>query len=894
MRILFGFLVLVLFSNSLHAQYTVNGNAAQLSCNEYRLTNESPTQTGSVWNNNRIDLNVSFDFKFDIFLGSNNSPGADGIAFVLQPISTSVGTSGSGLGYAGISPAVGVTLDTYQNGSPDNDPTYDHIAYQLNGDLNHATANNIAGPVTIISGNDNIEDGVWHSLRIVWDVATKTLTSYVDGVLRLSAVRDLVPTVFGGNSMVFWGFTGSTGAEFNYQGFKTALNPHFYFPPNQTLCINQPIQFLDSTVTFTPLAKWWWDFGDGSPIDSVNLNPIHTYTSAGTFTVIQRVRGADGCEATNLQNVTVGSKPVAKFGYDDNCVFNNIDFTDSSTNSVGTIVDWYWDFDNGFTSTLQHPTTSYPTGGDKIIKLAVKSIYGCESDTLFRTVYIYSRPVIDFTFTDSVCIGNPTSFFGTDVGSQDPVTIWAWNLGDTTTVLQYTQNVSYTFTTPGTHGVWLMATSNGSAGCASIVPKNVFVVDKPIAGITGNTICQSATATLNDASTSTDGVPINQWWWNLGNSQTSTVQNPNTTYNTSGPVTVRHVAINEKGCVSDTLDQVITISAKPVADFNYSNPLCQGAPVQFTDQTTVTGGTPTQWSWIYNGTVWSMQQSPSRSFNPGPHTVRLVSTSNDGCVSDTTDKSFVILPAPDISFAFSDACSNDTISFTANDNSGTATNWRWEFGDGGISAVKDTQHVYATPGTYRVKLIGFASNGCANDTLERDINIYGTNVFAGNDTITPSNRPLQLNATGAVSYEWIPTTNLNDPFIPNPIATLTGTRMYTYVVRGYTPLGCESFDTINIQVYQAPEIYLPNAFSPNNDGLNDLYLGTLIGIREFKYLKIFNRYGQEVFSTPDPMKGWDGTWKGKKVSSGTYVVMARGIDYRGLVVERQQTVIVIR
>jgi gliding motility-associated-like protein len=153
---------------------------------------------------------------------------------------------------------------------------------------------------------------------------------------------------------------------------------------------------------------------------------------------------------------------------------------------------------------------------------------------------------------------------------------------------------------------------------------------------------------------------------------------------------------------------------------------------------------------------------------------------------------------------------------------------------------------------------------------------------------------LQLNATGGVNYEWTPATGLNDPNLANPIAILTGTRMYAYVVRAYTPLGCESFDTINIQVYQAPEIYLPNAFTPNNDGLNDLYQGTLIGIKEFKYLKIFNRYGQEVFSTPDPMKGWDGTWKGKKVNSGTYVVIARGIDYRGLVVERQQTVIVIR
>ncbi|MFM6925929.1 MAG: lectin-like domain-containing protein, partial [Ferruginibacter sp.] len=292
MKRLISLAILFVFAKNLMSQYTVNGNALRLSCNEYRLTNAQTAQTGSVWNNIKIDLSQSFDFNFDVTLGSGDSPGADGIAFVLQPISTSVGTSGSGLGYQGISPAVGVTLDTYQNSSPDNDPTYDHIAFQLNGDLNHSSANNIAGPVTAINGNNNIEDGNWHSLRIVWDAATKTLTAYVDGSLRLTTVRDLVANVFGGNPLVYWGFTGSTGGEFNYQGFKTALNPTFHFSPTQKRCINEPITFIDSTVSFAPIIKFYWDFGDGSPLDSLNLNPTHTYTSAGAFTVVQRVIGA--------------------------------------------------------------------------------------------------------------------------------------------------------------------------------------------------------------------------------------------------------------------------------------------------------------------------------------------------------------------------------------------------------------------------------------------------------------------------------------------------------------------------------------------------------------------------------------------------------------------------
>src|SRR5450432_2190419 len=112
------FLVSYFIFNSLFAQYTLNGSASKNDFHCYTLTNDAFSQTGSVWNNNKINLTRSFDFKFDVFLGCADGDGADGIAFVLQPISTSVGTVGNGLGYSGVSPAVGVTIDTWQNGSP--------------------------------------------------------------------------------------------------------------------------------------------------------------------------------------------------------------------------------------------------------------------------------------------------------------------------------------------------------------------------------------------------------------------------------------------------------------------------------------------------------------------------------------------------------------------------------------------------------------------------------------------------------------------------------------------------------------------------------------------------------------------------------------------------------
>lgn len=106
-------------------------------------------------------------------------------------------------------------------------------------------------------------------------------------------------------------------------------NPHsiLEFLPTQTKCVNEPVQFFDNTVSFTTIAKIFWDFGDGSNIDSINTNPIHIYTAPGNYTVTQKVKAADGCEETNTQHIVIGSKPVPDFSFNDSCTFNNIQFT---------------------------------------------------------------------------------------------------------------------------------------------------------------------------------------------------------------------------------------------------------------------------------------------------------------------------------------------------------------------------------------------------------------------------------------------------------------------------------------------------------------------------------------------------------------------------------------
>lgn len=887
-RGIFFILSLFLF-NSITAQYTLNGSANQESCNTYTLTTANNTQSGSVWNNFKIDLNQSFDYNFSVNLGSNDA-GADGIAFVLQPISTSVGTSGGGLGYQGITPAVGVTIDTWQN-ADNSDPVFDHIAIQLNGDITHTTSNNIAGPVQAIAGNDNIEDGLFHSFRIRWDAITHTFSAYIDGVLRVTAVKDFVTDVFGGNPLVYWGFTGSTGGANNWQRFQIALNPDFTFLPGQTFCVNQPVTFVDSTISFTPVAKFYWDFGDGSPLDSVNTKPVHTYTTGNSYTVTLRVIGADGCIAVHQEIVIVGTKPIAGFTTLDNCVAYPIHFTDTSKVTVGSIYNWYWDFGDATSSILQNPTKTYATPGDKLVKLAVKSFQGCESDTVQTLLHIFSVPTAAFTFTDSVCIGSPAFFYDNSTPNGDPINIWRWSFADSVGI-QTTPNAVHYFTTPGLHTALLAVGANGNTGCLGIITKDVFVVDKPTAYFKYNTICQSATTTFTDSSYTPGGVPVNQWWWNINGGITGSQNTITTTYANAGTDTVKLVVRNSKGCVSDTLKKAVVISPKPTAKFGNSQPLCDGTAVQFSDSSAVTGNFITAWSWLYNNVEWSTQQNSTKIFTAGNQTVGLAVTSALGCKSDIVNKTFYVNPVPSVSMNFKDACKFAPVNFTAIDNSGTVTQWKWEFGDGSTSGTQNAQHAYTANGTYKVKLYASAATGCYADTLEKDIIIYGTNAFAGNDTIAAAGQPVQLHATGGLSYTWSPANLLNDAFSATPIAVLNNTQIFT--LKAATPEGCESYDDVEVKIYKGPDIYLPNAFTPNGDSRNDIFRGIPVGLQEFNYLKIYNRWGQLVFNTSDYRNGWDGNWLGQKQPGGVYVVMVKGKDYKGNIIEKKATVMLIR
>ena len=198
--------------------------------------------------------------------------------------------------------------------------------------------------------------------------------------------------------------------------------------------------------------------------------------------------------------------------------------------------------------------------------------------------------------------------------------------------------------------------------------------------------------------------------------------------------------------------------------------------------------------------------------------------------------------------------------------------------------------------TYYLEVID--ANGCISlfeDTVKLSVT-PAVKLFAGYDTVAAMGQPVQLYAyevgnSGVIRYTWEPSTGLNNATIGNPVATLYND--VVYYVTGYTSENCKGSAVVKVKVYKGPDIYVPTAFTPNGDGLNDLLKAIPVGMKINQYFKIYNRWGQQVFATSDFHRGWNGRLKNGTVTTGAYVWVAQGIDYLGRTVFKRGSVLVL-
>jgi gliding motility-associated-like protein len=535
--------------------------------------------------------------------------------------------------------------------------------------------------------------------------------------------------------------------------------PRAAYTTSSPVCQEGIISFTDqSTPNVGTLTSWQWNFNDpvsGALNTSTQQNPTHFFSTAGTFVVSLTVTTSNGCVSTNsLPGLVVHLKPNAGFIIPDVCLNDTYaQFTDtSSVATPSTITAWLWNFgdanatppNNANTSTLQNPLHSYTAVGSYTVSLIVTSNQSCR-DTIVQQLGVNgSFPVANFSVNqpanlcanDSVRITDASTVFP---GVITKVEIWWDNIGSPATV--YTDNnpvfgriyrhLYPNFQSPLTRTYQIRYRAYSGGVCMNEKFTTITVNAAPAVQFTAvPNICFDAPFYQITQATETGNVPGTFAFTGPG---VSTVGLFTPSVAGVGIHTIKYVYTSATGSCKDSATQTIKVWKRAIADFSVTtSPVCEKQPVTFTDNSTSTEGTITEWRWNFaDGTPVQVNTTNApftHTFNTyGTFNVKLNVVTSNGCVS--ADKIIPVtvnpLARPNFNFPAISCLPNASVQFTnlSTIPNGTPTSltYLWDFGDPGSGTVNnstatDPAHVYINLGPYNVNLEVTTAAGCIHDT----------------------------------------------------------------------------------------------------------------------------------------------------------------------------------
>lgn len=498
------------------------------------------------------------------------------------------------------------------------------------------------------------------------------------------------------------------------------------FQESSIRCQQSPVLFTNQSSSNggASIISWSWNFGD--PVSGVNntsgqQNPTHTFALPGNYSVKLIIVNALGCIDSVIRQITVYPQPTALFTADSVCLGDTTYFVDQSTSNAGILTYWTWNFGDATAgSILQNPSHIYAAPGTFYPSLTVTNSYGCQNDTALP-VYVRSWPNPAFSVSSTNCNGLPVHFTNQSTFTEGYITQWHWIFGDgTDTVVNFPSvpDVDHIYPFTGIYEAHLEVFTN--QGCHADTSQLVYVVDSPVADFTtGAATCASQAVQFIDQSSTPGGIPTISWMWDFGDPasgiyNTSTQQNPMHIFTGTGVYNVKLIISNLNGCY-DTVIKSVEISPIPVAQFS-ADSACLGTPTHFTDMSSTSTGTITNWLWNFGDGYTSTLQNPEHTYmNWGTYTVTLTVTNSSGCQNDTS-MSVLVKPLPVAAFTYSGECAGALTYFTdlSATPQGNIVQWLWDFGDGATSSVPNPIHVYSTGGTFTVNLTVFNDLGCSS------------------------------------------------------------------------------------------------------------------------------------------------------------------------------------
>ncbi|MEJ6982334.1 PKD domain-containing protein [Pedobacter sp. P351] len=712
------------------------------------------------------------------------------------------------------------------------------------------------------------------------------------------------------------------------QDVHISQNPSADFIFSNIFCENQPVTFTDKSLSAEGnIIKWTWDF-DGVIQSRTSANAFqYVFNSVGTKKLRLQVSTDLGCVSDWKEYaILIRPKPLVDFNIPDFCLNDAVaNFTNTSTIADGTEsqFSYKWNFGEPVSGTAntsinKNGSHIYQSSGDYLVSLTVTSNSGCDTTLVKPFTVNGSIPKADFIVPNenNLCSNQAVVFedkasvdFGQitriewdfDVNSTDPNT----KLVDNSPNLRSSQSKLYTYLYPSFNSpvninktIRMKAYSGGS--CVDSLDKVITLKAVPRADFELKEQClPDGVATFLDKSLKASGNLSYKWDFgdqnsNSQTSNTSAQQNPRHQYSQAGIYLVTLITFGEEGC-ADTIKKTVEIlGSMPVADFNVlnGNTICSSEPVTFEDQTTLAFGEVTKIEWQFdannhpNDPQFSLiDNSPNIRNGPmkkyvfqypifhSPATqlveIKMLAYSGTTCVAEIK-KQITLKAVPEVVFKpITALCENASPYQIIETDELHGFTGIGVYSGNAVSATGLFNPRLAGKGTHIINYSFSASNNCT-DTKTQTITVFeAPTVNAGEDLRVLQGSGVQVNAyaTGVnLSYIWSPAIGLSRTDIANPVASPSDDVTYTLTVT--TSEGCSVSDEVFIKVLKPLEI--PNTFTPNSDGVNDVW--------NIKYLEnypgctvdIFNRYGTKVFSTLGYSQVWDGKSNGTDLPVGTY------------------------
>ncbi|MCF6407182.1 PKD domain-containing protein [Chitinophaga filiformis] len=659
---------------------------------------------------------------------------------------------------------------------------------------------------------------------------------------------------------------------------------------NNSGCPPVLARFTNASVNYT---SSYWDFGDGS--FSTLSNPSHTYTYAGKYIVKLKVAGDANTEDVYEQEVEVKG-PFASIvtSSDGGCLTKEIEFNVSASAAA---VNFAWDFTDGIVlettdSTIKH---TFKEPGIYKPRLILSDRAGCKGTAFTKDPIVIDKLEVQLTSEPAfVCDEGWISFtpkfnsYSIDELKKEAKYKWTYEAG-----LQSENDTTATprFYLDKIKGYDFTLTTTTAYGCTQTVSKTVYAYPKPELAISGPVqACQDAPVSFSATVSKVDDV---SWKWDFGNGNTGNVQQPaDQSYSRTGAAEVALVGISMDGC-SDTARHSLNILPKPVINAaSASDFVCLG------NSTTLSAGGGITYEWT-PATGLSDPQAPDPVAAPAISTTYQVSvTDANGCnntdeVSIRVAQPFTIQATPDTIL-----CLGHVLPLWVSG----ADHYVWK-GEGLDNT--GSQYPNATinaEGEYTYEVTGYDADACFTHDTSLVVTVHPSpTINAGPDHTAMAGEPVTLIVQGSgdiVKWNWTPAEYLSCATCPRPQALPNLSTNYTVEVEnGY---GCKATDELFIHVTcNKGAVFLPNAFSPNKDGKNEWFYPKGRGIKEVKWMRVYDRWGTLVFERTHfqinaPTAGWDGTWKDRIAPIGTYVYAIEAICGEDTVFQFKGTVTVVK